>query len=71
MMPTLSSRNTVSGAVSEDSKLASYSLWRHAMKKLSALPTLCEGNPPVTGGFTTQRAGNADFEFFFDVSLNK
>ena len=24
-----------------------------------------------TGGFPTQRAGNAEFDAFFDVSLNK
>ena len=30
--------------------------WRNAMETLSALLDLCEGNPPVTGGFPSQRA---------------
>ena len=29
------------------------------------------GNPPVTVGFPSQRASNAGFDVFFDVSLNK
>ena len=29
----------------------------------SALPALCEGNPPVGGGFPSQRAGNAESVF--------
>ena len=49
-------------------------LWRHGMQTLAALAALCEGNPPVTGppvnGFLSQRAGDADWDFFFDVSLN-
>ena len=33
--------------------------WRHQMKTFSALLALCEGNPPVTGGFPykSQRRG--------------
>ena len=38
------------------------------METLSGLLTLCEGNPPVTGGFLSQRAGNASFDVFFGVS---
>ena len=30
--------------------------WRHQMKKFSALLVLCEGNPPVNGGFQWRRA---------------
>ena len=41
------------------------------METLSVLPVLCGGNPSVTGGFSSQRVGNAGFEVFFDVSLNK
>ena len=41
------------------------------METLFALPALCEGNPPATGGFSLQRVGNADFDVFFDVSLNE
>ena len=38
--------------------------------KLSVLPAFWEGNPPVTGGFPSQRAGNSDFDVSFDASLN-
>ena len=34
--------------------------WRHGMEKYSAPLTLCEGNPPVTGGFLLQRVSDAD-----------
>ena len=37
----------------------------------SALLTLCKRNPPVTGGFPSQRASNTGFDIFFDVSSNK
>ena len=41
-------------------------LFRHRSKKTSKLRVsgLCEGNPPVAGGFPSQRAGNAE-----DVSI--
>ena len=45
--------------------------WHYHMETLSALLALCEGNPPITGGFPPQRAGNAGFGDFFDVSQNK
>ena len=38
---------------------------------VSASLVLCEGNPQVTGKFPSQRASNAGFDIFFDVSLNK
>ena len=34
--------------------------WRHQMKAFSALLSLCEGNPPVTGGFPSHRDSNAE-----------
>ena len=37
--------------------------WRHAMEMLSFLLSLCEGNPPVTSGFRSQRASNMSFLF--------
>ena len=46
-------------------------LWRHAIETVSALLALCEENPTITGEFPSQRAGNADFGIFFDVSLKK
>ena len=40
-------------------------LFRHRSKKTSKLRVtgLCEGNPPETGGFPSQRASNADLFF--------
>ena len=39
--------------------------WKH----ISALLALCEGNPPVSGGFPSKRASDTGFDAFFDVSL--
>ena len=33
------------------------------------LLVLCEGNPPVTGGFPSQRSVTRSFDGFFDVHL--
>ena len=41
--------------------------WKH----FSALLPLCEGNPPVTGGFPSQRPVTRSFDVFFDLHLNK
>ena len=38
---------------------------------LSALLALCEGSPPVTGGFPSQRPMTRSFDVFFDLHLNK
>ena len=46
------------------------SLWRHEMETFYVLLNLCDGKSPVTGGFPSQRASNADFVAFFDVILN-
>ena len=46
-------------------------LWRHQMKTFSALLALCEGNPPVTGGFPSQRPVTRSFDVFCDLCLNK
>ena len=40
-------------------------------KKRSALLALCERNPPVTGGFPSQRPVTRSFAFFYDLRLNK
>ena len=45
--------------------------WRHQMETFSALLALCEGNPPVTGGFPSQRSATESFDVFFDLRLNK
>ena len=41
------------------------------METFSVLLALCEGNPPVTGGFPSQRPVTRSFEVFFDVRPNK
>ena len=45
--------------------------WHHRMETFSALLTLCEGNPSVTGGFHSQRPATRSFDVFFDLCLNK
>ena len=37
--------------------------WRHHMETFFALLALCEGNPPVTGGFPSQRPVTRSFDF--------
>ena len=48
-----------------------FSWWRHQMDTFSALPALCERNPPVTGRFPSQRPVTRSFDIFFDLRLNK
>ena len=50
-------------------KYRGQSWWRHQMGTVSALLALGERNPPVTGGFLSQRAIKAYFDVY--VSLNK
>ena len=38
--------------------------WRHQMETFSALLALCEGNPPVTGGFPSQKPVTRSFDVF-------
>ena len=45
--------------------------WRHQMRTFSASLNLCEGNPPVTGGFPSQRPVKRSSDVFFDPRLNK
>ena len=45
--------------------------WRHQMETFSAWLALCEGNPPVSGGFTSQRPVTRSFDIFIDQRLNK
>ena len=44
--------------------------WCYQMKTVSALLTLREGNPSVTGGFPSQRPVT-ELWYFFGVALNK
>ena len=45
--------------------------WRNQMEIFSALLALCEKNPPVTGGFPSQRPVMRCVDDFFDLRLNK
>ena len=45
------------------------SWWRHQRETFSTLLALCEENPPVTGGFPSDRP--VSFDVFFDLRLNK
>ena len=40
--------------------------WRHQMETFSALLARCQGNPPVTGGFLSQRPVTRSFEIIFE-----
>ena len=50
---------------------AAAELQSNSIKPISALLAFSEGNPPVTGGFPSQRASKADFDVSFVASLNK
>ena len=45
--------------------------WRHQMERFSASLVLCQGNPPVTGGFPSQGPVRRSFGVFFDLHPNK
>ena len=45
--------------------------WRHQVGIFSAFLALCEGNPPVIGGFPSQGPVTRSFDIFFDLCLNK
>ena len=44
---------------------------RHQMNVLSTILALCEGNPPISGGFSSQRPLTWSFDDFFALRLNK
>ena len=41
------------------------------METFSTLLALCEGNPPVTGGFPSQKPVTQSFDIFFDLRTVK
>ena len=45
--------------------------WCHQMETFPALLALCERNPPVIGGFPSQRPVTGSLDVFFDLRLNK
>ena len=48
-----------------------FSWWHHWMETFATLLALCDGNPPVTGGFPSQRPVMRSFHNFFHLCLNK
>ena len=46
---------------------SSESWWRHQMEIFSASLTLCDGKPPFTGRFPSQRPVTRSFDVFFDL----
>ena len=45
--------------------------WHHQMETFYLLLALCEGNPPLTSGFPSQRPVTRRSDVFFDLCLNK
>ena len=45
--------------------------WRHRVETISVLLAVCEGKPPVTDGFPSQRPMALSFDVSFDLRLNK
>ena len=62
--------NTIRLALLNSSALK-YTWLRHQMETFSALLVLCEGNPPVTYGFPSQRLVTRSLDVSVDLSLNK
>ena len=58
-------------AIGMNPKVGGPTWWRNQMETFSALLDLCEGNPPVTGGFLHKRPVTRSFEVFLDLRLNK
>ena len=50
--------------VSGFTRLIYFSWWCHQMVTFYALLSLCEGNPPITGGFPWQRPMTRSFDVF-------
>ena len=47
------------------------SWWRNEIEAFAALQAICEGNPPVTVEFPSQRPVTRSFDVLFDLRLNK
>ena len=45
--------------------------WRYGMGIFSALLALCEGNPPITGGFPSQSASDAEIWCFLSCTYEQ
>ena len=64
-------RVTVYAAVIHQWLVSCQPWWRHPMEIFSSLLDLWEGNPPVTGGFPSQRPVTRGLDVFFDLRQNK
>ena len=51
--------------------LESFEWLCHNMETFSALLALCKENPPIIGGFPSQRATNTDLWYFFVIIMDK
>ena len=52
-------------------QIAIYHMMTSSNGNISVLLAPCEGNPPVTGEFSSQRPVTRRFDVFFDLRLNK
>ena len=57
---------TFATTIPPDFKLT-FPWWRHQMETFSDLLALCDGNPPVTGGFSSQRPVTRPWWFLWSV----
>ena len=48
-----------------------FAWWRHQLETFSASLALCERNPPVAGGFSSNRPVTRSFDIFFGVRLDR
>ena len=48
-----------------------FARWHHELETFSVLLALCEGHPPVTAGFPSQRPVTRGFNVFFDLRLDR
>ena len=53
-----------------DRRCRLYTWWRNQMETFSSSLVLCEGNPPVTGGFPSQRPVTWSFDVILDLRPN-
>ena len=58
IVAAIPSRRYVLGRSASIASKINLTWWRHQMETISALLALCEGNPPVTGGFTAMKKRN-------------
>ena len=67
---TLTLSDIVTMTASGVARESRFSAWRHQVETFFALPAICAGNSPVTGGFS-QRSMTRSFDVFVDLRQNK